>query len=119
MDEIIFELVKIVVMVVALVIARYLVPWLKQKIGAEKVAEVSMWAKQAVLMAQQVYKDWDGQDKKAFVTKYLKKILTAKNISLTDEDIDILIEAAVKQMKMQENSGILIEATDEVITSDQ
>lgn len=114
MDELIFEVVKIVVMVVALLIARYLVPWLKQKIGAEKVAEVSMWAKQAVLMAEQVYKDWKGQDKKAFVTEYLKKILTAKNISLTDEQLNILIEAAVKQMKMQESSGILIEATDEV-----
>ena len=44
----------------------------------------------------------------------MKKILKAKNISLTDEQLNILIEAAVKQMKMQENSGILIEATDEV-----
>lgn len=114
MDELIFEVVKVVIMVVALIIARYLVPWLKQKIGAEKVAEVSMWAKQSVLMAEQVYKDWKGQDKKTFVTEYLKKILTAKNISLTDEQLNILIEAAVKQMKMQENSGILIEATDKV-----
>lgn len=114
MDELLFEIVKIVVMVVALLIARYLVPWLRQKIEAEKVAEISMWAKQAVLMAEQVYKDWKGQDKKAFVTEYLKKILKAKNISLTDEQLNILIEAAVKQMKMQENSGILIEATDEV-----
>ena len=103
-----------VFMVLALVIARYLVPWLKQKVGAEKISEISMWAKQTVLMVQQVYKDWKGEDKKAFVTEYLKKILTAKNISLTDEQLDILIEAAVKQMKMQENSGIVIEATGQV-----
>lgn len=105
MNEIIFEVVKIVVMVAALVITRYLVPWIKQKIGAEKLSEIENWAKQAVLMAQQVYKEWTGEDKKAYVTKFLKELLMAKDISISDEQLDILIEAAVKQMKIQEKSG--------------
>lgn len=33
MDEIIFEVIKIIVMVAAMAVARYLVPWLKEKIG--------------------------------------------------------------------------------------
>lgn len=36
------------------------------------------------------------------------------NIALSDTQIEILIEAAVKQMKIQENAGIVIEATDDV-----
>lgn len=104
MNEIIFEVVKIFVMVAVLVITRYLVPWIKQKIGADKLAEIENWAKQAVLMVQQVYKDWAGEDKKAYVTKFLKELLMAKNISISDEQLDILIEAAVKQMKIQEKS---------------
>lgn len=41
-------------------------------------------------------------------------MLIAKNISISDEQLDILIEAAVKQMKISENAGVTITATDEV-----
>ncbi len=105
MDEIIFEVIKVIVMVAALVVARYLVPWLKEKIGADKLAQIEKWATYAVEMAQQVHWSEAGQDKKAIVTEFLKEILTAKNISISDEQLNVLIEAAVKEMKMQENAG--------------
>ena len=57
-----------------------------------------------------------NNEKKAIVTDLLKEMLTAKNISITDEQLNILIEAAVKQMKMEENAGIVIEAVDEQTT---
>lgn len=114
MDEIIFEVVKVVVMIAALVIARYLVPWIKEKIGADKLAQIEKWTKYAVEMAQQVHWTETGEDKKAIVTKFLKEILTAKNIALSDEQLNVLIEAAVKEMKIAENAGVTIEAVDEV-----
>lgn len=112
MNEIIFEVIKIVVMVAALVITRYLIPWLKEKIGADKLATAEKWAKYAVLKAQQVLWEQDGQDKKAYVTEFLKEILIAKNIALSDEQLDVLIEAAVKQMKIEENAGVVFETVD-------
>lgn len=112
MDEIIFEVIKVVVMVAALVIARYLVPWLKEKIGADKLTQIEKWAHYAVEMAQQVHWSETGPDKKAIVTEFLKEILTAKNISISDEQLDVLIEAAVKEMKMQENAGIIVESVE-------
>lgn len=42
MDEIIFEVIKIIVMVAALVVARYLIHWLKEKIGADKIDRKSV-----------------------------------------------------------------------------
>lgn len=114
MGEIVFEIIKVVVMVTALVIARYLVPWIKDKIGADKLAEVEKWVKYAVLKAQQVLWEETGADKKAYVTEFLKELLIAKNIALSDEQLDVLIEAAVKQMKIAENAGVVIEAVDEV-----
>ena len=113
MNDIIFEIVKVVVMVAALVITRYLIPWLKEKIGADKLAVAEKWARYAVLKAQQVLWEQGGQDKKAYVTEFLKEILMAKNIALSDEQLDVLIEAAVKQMKIEENAGVVIEAVDE------
>ncbi len=112
MNEILFEIIKVIVMLVALVIARYLVPWLKEKIGADKLVEAEKWAKHAVLKAQQILWEESGADKKAYVTEFLKEILIAKNIALSDEQLDVLIEAAVKQMKIAENAGVVIEATD-------
>lgn len=110
MDSIIFEIIKVVVMVAALVVTRYLVPWIKDKIGADQLAVAEKWAKYAVLKAQQVLWEKDGVDKKTYVTEFLKEILLAKNIALSDEQLDVLIEAAVKQMKIEENAGIVIEA---------
>ena len=104
MSEVAFEFIKVTVMLVALVIARYLVPWLKEKIGADKLAEAEKWVKYAVLKAQQVLWEESGTDKKAYVTMFLKEILMAKNIALSNEQLDVLIEAAVKQMKIAENS---------------
>lgn len=103
MNEILFEVIKVVVMVAVLVITRYLIPWLKAKIGADKLAVAEKWVKYAVLKAQQVLWEKNGQDKKAYVTEFLKEILIAKNIALSDEQLDVLIEAAVKQMKIEEN----------------
>lgn len=119
MDNIIFEFVKIVVMVAALVITRYLVPWIRNKIGADKLAEAEKWVKYAVLKAQQVLWAEDGADKKAYVTEFLKELLIAKNIALSDEQLDVLIEAAVKQMKIEENAGIVIEAEDGIEAEEQ
>lgn len=112
MDEIIFEIIKVIVMVAVLIITRYLVPWIKRKIGVDKLEEAEKWAKYAVLKAQQVLWAEKGQDKKAYVTEFLKEILIAKNIALSDEQLDVLIEAAVKQMKIEENAGIVIGASD-------
>jgi len=112
MDEIVFEIIKVIVMVVTLIVARYLVPWIKEKIGVDKLVQIEKWTKYAVLKAQQVLWEESGVDKKAYVTEFLQELLAEKNIALSDEQLDVLIEAAVKQMKIDENEGMLIEAID-------
>jgi LL-H family phage holin len=102
MNDIVFEILKLVVMVTAMVAARYLVPWIKTRLEADKVDLIASWATKAVLMAQQVFASEPGAEKKAVVTDFLKEILTAKNIALSDDQLDVLIEAAVKQMKIEE-----------------
>ena len=101
-NEIIYEVVKLIVMLLALVVYRYVIPWLRSKISADKLAEVEKWAKYAVLKAQQVMYAENGAERKAYVIQFLKEILIAKNIALSDEQLDVLIEAAVKQMKIAE-----------------
>ena len=54
MNELVLEILKVIVMLAVLVMTRYLVPWIKAKIGAEQLEEVKTWVNAAVLMAQQV-----------------------------------------------------------------
>jgi hypothetical protein len=39
------------------------------------------------------------------VAGFLRTLLEKKNISISDEQIDVLIEAAVKQMKIEETAA--------------
>lgn len=103
MNDILFELLKLIVMIAVLLVMRYAIPWLRARIGAEKIAEIEKWAKKAVLMAQQVYWNKSGEERKEIVTEFLREMLIAKNISISGEQLEILIEAAVKQMKIEED----------------
>lgn len=102
MSDILFELLKLIVMIAVLLVMRYAIPWLRARIGVEKMTEIEKWAEKAVLMAQQVYWNKSGEERKEIVTEFLREMLIAKNISISGEQLEILIEAAVKQMKIEE-----------------
>lgn len=102
MNDILFELLKLIVMIAVLLVMRYAIPWLRARISVEKMTEIEKWAEKAVLMAQQVYWNKSGEERKEIVTEFLREMLIAKNISISGEQLEILIEAAVKQMKIEE-----------------
>lgn len=104
MSEILFEVLRLVVLLAVFVVTCYLIPWIRGKIGQDRLDEITRWVNTAVLMAQQVYNAKTGAERKAIVIDLLKDILIAKNISISDKQLDMLIEAAVKAMKMQERS---------------
>lgn len=104
MNEIVFEVLRLVVLLAVFVVTCYLIPWIRGKIGQDRMDAVTGWVNAAVLMAQQVYHAKTGAERKAIVIELLKEILIAKNISISDSQLDMLIEAAVKAMKMKEGT---------------
>jgi LL-H family phage holin len=104
MSEILFYLIQLIIAVVVLLATKYAVPYLKEKIGTEQLLVAEKWAKYAVLTAQQTLTASSGTEKKTYVTDFLKELLRAKDISLTDEQLNVLIESAVKAMKMEDNT---------------
>lgn len=108
MSEIVFEILKLIVLLAVFVVTCYLIPWIRGKIGQERLDEITKWVNAAVLMAQQVYYAKTGAERKAIVVDLMKGILITKNISISDDQLDLLIEAAVKAMKMQEGSNTKI-----------
>lgn len=105
MDQILFSILQCVLVIVAGLITRYVVPWLKTKLDAEKFNTLEQWVKLAVAAAEQVYcKNCQGIEKKTYVMVELKKYLASKGIKITEEQLDILIEAAVKEMNISGKS---------------
>ena len=44
MNDVLFELLKLIVMIAVLLIMRYAIPWIRSRIGVEKMAEIEKWA---------------------------------------------------------------------------
>ena len=98
MREITLEALKLLIMVTVLVLTRFVVPWLKAKTSNETMQVVLDWTMRAVLAAEQAHQAQTGAERKYIVTEFIKSILIQKNISLSDEELNTLIEAAVMQM---------------------
>lgn len=105
MSEILVEILKVIVMLAVLLVTRYMIPWIRELIGAKQMEEIRAWVNDAVLMAQQVYDAKPGAERKAIVVDLLRNMLIKKNIDISAEQLDTLIEAAVKAMKMKDNKN--------------
>lgn len=77
-------------------ITTFLVPYLKNKVDAEKFEKIKSWVKVAVQAAEMIYTESGmGATKKAYVIDYLNK----KGYTLDTETLDNLIESAVLELK--------------------
>ena len=99
MSNLLLDLIKAIIVVVIVLVTRYFIPWLKERVEASKYAWVAKWAQTAVDAMQQTGDKVSNAEKKATVTEFLKGLLISKNISVSDEELDAIIEAAVWAMK--------------------
>lgn len=103
MNEVLFEVLKAVVLLALVLIVRYAVPWMKLQVEGTKYDWLIQWAEIAVRSAEQtILGSKTGAEKKAIVTKFLKEQLQAKNISISDDQLNNLIESAVYELKKEQ-----------------
>lgn len=91
------ELLKAVVELMAVLITLFVIPWLKRKVGNEKMADFLRWVEIGVLAAEQLYTDFDCEAKKAYVIS----LLNEKGFKFTEAEVDAAIEGAVKTVHNQ------------------
>lgn len=82
------------VALLAAVIVRYLVPWIKGKTTDSQREQMLAWVEIAVSAAQQLYHQADGSARK----EYVKEFLTGKGYDVDSAEIDSAIEAAVLKL---------------------
>ena len=104
MNDVVFEILKAVLVLVVVLVARYAIPWIKLQMEGTKHEWLVKWVELAVKSEEQtILGDKTGPEKKAIVTKFIKEQLQQKNISLSDEQLNTLIEAAVYAMKREQS----------------
>jgi len=119
MEKLVYNILFALIVAIAGIIARELLPYLKNK-QAEVTASLrrTQWAwaadiVDAVVRAveQTVSQEVHGEGKKDIALHYIQRILKENGIELTDDQIDALIEAAVQAMN---ENYIRIDAPEEV-----
>lgn len=87
-----------IITVLVALITMFVVPYIKSKIDAEKLAKIIEWVTYAVEAAEQIYKE-SGMG--AIKNKYVKQFLEEHGVDLDIEQIDVLIESAVRKLKRE------------------
>ena len=97
---------EVVVSILAIVISRYVIPWIKSKLTESKNAELLFWATLAVEAAEEHYKDIRGAGAKKL--KEVSDFLVTMGYKFNDEEIVTLIDGIVRDKL---NSGDYTETT--------
>lgn len=119
MNNLLFNVLMALVVTIAGIVAKTLLPYIEQKTAeAEARLRSTKWAWaadiiEAVVRAveQTVAEDIHGQEKKDQAIYYITRLLQENGIDLTSEEIDTLIEAAVQALN---ENYIKIEAPAEI-----
>lgn len=97
MNDLVFLILRVIVSIAGVIVAYYLVPLIKQAIEKAEDEKLIEFVKSAVYAAQQTLEG--GSIKKKYVEDMIALWLTQHKITITADQIDMLIESAVLAMK--------------------
>lgn len=78
----------------AALITAFVIPWIKRNTTQKDREELLKWVEIAVMAAQQLFYQYDGEYRKT----YAKAFLAAKGYDVDSDEIDGIIEAAVLRL---------------------
>lgn len=84
-------IIEVIIAFLSAIITGMFIPWLKEKISAEKNEKLKFWIGTAVKAAEQIYKGKTGQQKKDYVISFL----LSKGIVFDVDEVNALIESEV------------------------
>ena len=92
-----FNILQVILAIVSIVVTGILIPLIKTKISKTDLEKALVITDIAVKAAEQIYKEsGKGPINKKYVIDYLNR----SGLNLTDEEINALIEAAVKELNL-------------------
>ena len=104
MDQIISLLIELVVLVVAALLGRYVIPLVKTKLDADKLALITTWALKFVRTSENlIVGDKKGTERRDQVTVWLKEKADELGLKLTEDQIRTILEDAYTTMIQEAN----------------
>ena len=95
--------VKVLIPLLGAILTYLIVPLILQKTTKQQRENIYFWVTVAVQAAEQIYKE-KGQGK--LKKEYVVDFLVSKGINITIQELDVLIEAAVKELNMAQEKLI-------------
>lgn len=86
-----------VIALAAALITAFVIPWIKRNTSAKDREELLKWVEIAVMAAQQLYHQLDGDKRKAYVLAFL----ASKGYDVSSAEVDNAIEAAVLKLHQE------------------
>lgn len=88
------EILEAVVYLIVALLSLFVVPAIKNKVGAQNMATFLKWVDIAVAAAEQLYDATQGEAKKEYVLGYL----ATKGFNVNEAELDLAVEAAVHRL---------------------
>ena len=100
MNENLFNVIISLIPVLGTIITSFLIPCIRVHINTARLSQYKEWAMLAVKAADMLWKETGhGSDKKAYAVEFLNNLFNTKKTTITEEQLNVLIESAVKEMK--------------------
>lgn len=100
MNELFIKIVGAILTILVAVITSVVIPMIKTKMNQTQLEKLDYYLNLAVRCANQIFTPEQWEAKKTYVTAYITdKVNNGLKLSLTAEDIDVLIEGCVNQIK--------------------
>lgn len=86
--------IQAVIALCAALVTAVVIPWIRQKIGAQDTEDLIAWVRIAVAAAEQLYTSAQGAEKKQYVLEFLRD----KGMVVDETEVNSTVEAAVLEL---------------------
>ena len=97
--DLITKIVELLLTIIIMLLSAYVIPWIKTRIGAEKMKQLEQFCEAAVRAAEQLYTPDQWKQKKEYVLQLVTDKITSLGIGLNEAEVDAIIEGVVNFVK--------------------
>lgn len=95
---------KAVALIILAIVTGVIVPWIKQKVGADKLEVILSWMGWMVTSAENLYGANTGETKREYVLEGMTEIVNKLGYDITPERLRDLLESAVDELHKEQNN---------------
>lgn len=98
------QIILAVITIIGALVSYYVIPYIKTLVSDQQMDQVIYYINLAVKCAEQIYPVEEWMQKKAYVVGVVRAFLNENHISVTDQQLNVIIEAMVHEVKKDRES---------------